>query len=130
MSTISEERRFSEGSAEVPRYKSRFQEHLSQAFTTLPDDWPLRPVPPRPAPPTRKTHKHTVSVESFGSVSSTSSMSSIDRLMKFAFQRKKKERISEREFVVMRSGKAFRKEDIKVGPLTSSTNLMHQPDYD
>ena len=119
-------------------YKSRFHEHMSQAYTAFPPTYSLPPpsptaksphkVPRKPVPNSpRLKHRHSPSVDSFTSISSTSSTSSFSRLKKFAFGKARshsKEEFDE-EFVIKGSLKTFRKEDIKVGGLTNSTVYFH-----
>jgi hypothetical protein len=113
-------------SPEIPRYTSRFHEHLSQAYTAPPEHW-LLPTSSVPTP--RRTHKHSPSMESFASASSTSSTSSVDRLIRFAFRTKSgvksRTRGADLVFEIKGSSRTFRKEDIKLGPLTESSNLLH-----
>jgi hypothetical protein len=112
------------------RYKSRFHEHMSQAYTAPPDfitssprpasphKIPRKPVPGSP----RMTHRHTPSVDSLTSISSTSSISSFSRI-KRAFQKgaRSSNEVGHGEFVIKGSSKTFRKDDIKLGGLTNST---------
>lgn len=115
-------------------YKSRFHEHISQAYVAPPEDWPQY----TPAAPTKskkqKRHKNTPSIDSFASSISTSSITSMERLKKFAFKTKSSGSFSgtegrstpQKEFYQIKgSKKSFSKEDIKVGGLTGSTNMVH-----
>jgi len=116
-------------------YKSRFHEHISQAYIAPPEEWPHY----TPSSPTKskkqKRHKNTPSIDSFASSISTSSMTSIERLKKFAFKTKSRGSFSgtegasappQKEFYQIKgSKKTFSKEDIKVGGLTGSTNMVH-----
>ena len=107
------------------RYKGRFREHMSQAYTAYPTDWPF-PIPES------KSHKHSHSVESFASTSSTSSTSSFGSFRKLALRIKSAvpnhprfSSMPENEYRIKGSKKTFRKEDIKLGGLVESSNLMH-----
>src|SRR5947207_12525820 len=91
------------------RYKGRFREHMSQAYTAYPTDWPL-PIPES------KSHKHGHSVESFASTSSTSSTSSFGSFRKLALRIKSAvpnrspfSPISRNEYRIKGSKKTFRK---------------------
>lgn len=121
----------------TPRYKSRFTEHVSQAYTAPPpSDWPLRNSKPGVSPASPRSlnnHKHTRSVESFGSASSTSSTSSFRRLKEFISGTSAKFRprawsdgSPREEFVIKGSNRRFTRDDIKYGGLTGSSNLLHQ----
>lgn len=110
------------------RYKGRFREHMSQAYTAYPTDWPF-PVPES------KSHKHSQSMESLASTSSISSTSSFDSFRKLALKiksvvpsrsnRSRRSSIPNNEFTIKGSKKTFRKQDIKMGGLVESSNLMH-----
>lgn len=125
-----ESRESSESYERPGRYKSRFHEHMSQAYTAPPNDIlsppqpssphkiPRKPVPNSP----RLTHRHTPSVGSLTSISSTSSTSSFSRIKRI-FQKgtRSTNEVGIGEFVIKGSSKTFRKEDIKLGGLTNST---------
>jgi hypothetical protein len=100
-------------------------EHLSQAFTAPPFELP--------DPPQTTRHKTNSSVDS------TSSNSSLSRLKRFteSLGRSPKspksgapakwgQRMPEESvFKIKGSEKTFRKEDIKLGELTGSSNMLH-----
>src|SRR5271154_4381029 len=72
------------------RYTSRFHEHMSQAYSTYPPEWPF-PINDEINTPTTTTkgHKHNPSIESFGSVFSNSSTTSVsDKFRKLAMKLK------------------------------------------
>jgi hypothetical protein len=121
---------------EQPRgYKSRFHEHLSQAYTAPSD----LPTPPSPKPRTeRRAHRHSPSFDSFRSASSTSSTlssSSKSWLRKLGFGKSSDPAFvsispptrssPEPGYKLKGSAKTIRKEDIKVAGLTSSTVYFH-----
>ena len=114
------------------KYTSRFREHMSQAYSAYPDDWPF----PKTEPALPKSHKHGHSVESFASsstMSSTFSTSSFNKLKNLTHKFKSafptRQRIIStsysEEHTIRGSNKTFRKEDIKLAGLTESSNLMH-----
>jgi hypothetical protein len=114
------------------KYTSRFREHMSQAYSTYPDDWPF----PKSESGSPKSHKHSNSVESFASTLTTSSKfstSSFNKFRKLALRIKsvlppRQSIIStpySEEHTIRGSSKTFRKEDIKVAGLRESSNLMH-----
>lgn len=107
------------------KYKGRFREHMSEAYTAYPTDWPF-PITES------KSHKHSQSVESFASTSSTSSTSSFESFRKLALKiksavpnRSRFTSTPKNEFRMKGSKKTFKKEDIKLGGLVDSSNLMH-----
>ena len=126
--------RFSMDSVDSVRpapYKSRFHEHISQAYIAPPEEWPGYTPSPPPKPKKQKRHKQTASVDSFAT---TSSINSIDRFKKFAFGAKSGGPFSGTEaqspppkefYQIKGSKKTFSKEDIKLGGLTGSTNMVH-----
>jgi hypothetical protein len=101
------------------QYTSRFREHMSQIYTAPPFEIDT------PVAPTRGIkHKSTRSVDS------TASTRSLDRLKRFtaSFSLTPKgltRKRSSDSFTVKGSLKTFRKEDIKVGGLTGSSNGLH-----
>jgi hypothetical protein len=107
------------------RYKGRFREHMSEAYTAYPTDWPF--------PISESTsHKHNHSVESIASTSSASSTSSFDSFRRLAHKiksavpnRSRFSSIPKNEYMIKGSKKSFQKEDIKFGGLVESSNLMH-----
>jgi hypothetical protein len=101
-----------------------FQEHLSQAFTAPPIDLAS---PPKTPP---SSHKHTTSIDSTSSSSSTSKLKrlaeSFSRSPKSpSFRWAQRASTDDSVFTVKGSKKTFRKEDIKLGELTSSSNMLH-----
>ena len=115
-------------------YTSRFHEHMSQAYTAYPTDWPLPILPAAES----NNHKHSQSVESFTSMLSSSTLSmsstssSLDRFRRLANKiksalpnRSRFISVAYNEFTVKGSKKRFRKEDIKMGGLIESSNMMH-----
>jgi len=125
-----------DGSGQPKRYKSRFQEHMSQAYTAPSD----LPIPPSPKPASgRRRHRHSPSFDSFrsaSSMSSTGSSSTRNWLRKFGFGNSSSSpsfvsisppaRSSpEAEYKIKGSAKTIRKEDIKMAGLTSSTVYFH-----
>jgi len=112
------------------RYTSRFHEHMSQAYSTYPPEWPF----PTEDTQAEKGHKHNPSVNSVVSISSNGSSKSVsDKLRKFAVKMKssvsrtklKSTAYENPEYVIKGSTKTFRKEDIKLGGLTNSSNMLH-----
>jgi hypothetical protein len=100
-------------------------EHLSQAFTAPPFEL---------SDPPQTTPRHKIN----SSVDSTSSNSSLSRLKRFteslarsqkspkSAQFKWGQRVPEESvFKIKGSEKTFRKEDIKLGELTGSSNMLH-----
>ena len=115
------------------QYKSRFYEHMSQAYTAPPEDWPLRAASP-PVLAASKNHKHSPSMESFASARSTSSSTSTSsfRRLKSAFRLKTASLFQpsptshpDSVYTIKGSTRTFKKEDIKLGGLTESSNLLH-----
>src|SRR5277367_3786764 len=117
-------------------YRSRFREHLSQAYSAYPPDWPVSDAPRSQPRSDARIHRTYPSVESFasaGSIKSTSSSSSsFTKLRNFVLRSKSSESRLRRnenttsEFRIKGSNKTFRKEDIKLGGLRDSSNLWHQ----
>jgi hypothetical protein len=100
-----------------------FLEHLSQAFTAPPIDLSDEPKP------RSHSHKHNASIDS---TSSTSSTGRLKRLVTEAlsaksapFWRPAQRTTDESAYTMKGSKKTFRKEDIKVGELTASSNMLH-----
>jgi hypothetical protein len=127
--------------SETSGYRSRFCEHLSQAYSAYPPDWPVSYVPRSQPPSNGRTHKTTPStspsIESFassGSIKSTSSSSSFKKLRNFVLRPRSSEsqlrrkETSTLDFRIKGSSKTFRKEDIKLGALTDSSNLWRECD--
>jgi len=139
----------------LSRYTSRFREHMSQAFTDYPPDWPF-PIPTSQqeqlqVPPLHSTaksqHKQNKSIESFASIMSTSpsstsgsSIASLSKLKRAV--RKMKSSMFLRpssvsyadttppsspsdRYTMKGSKRTFTKEDIRMAGLTHSTNMSH-----
>ena len=117
-------------SRESTRYRSRFHEHMSQAYTTYPTDWPFG----RENPETSHIHSHSImSMSSETSQSSSRSTFSIDKFKdilrrKLGLSRTPKPSYPTSEddyrYRMKGSERTFRKEDIKLGGLKASTNLL------
>ena len=118
-----------------PKCKSRFTEHISQAYTAPPPNWTHSDTRNKSAQ-TRSSrplhnHKYSRSVESFSSTSSTSSASSFRRLKEFITDKSAKLRpraasnleAPPDEYYIKGSHRRFTKDDIKFGRLMSTTNL-------
>jgi hypothetical protein len=118
-----------------PKYKSRFTEHVSTAYTAPPPDRVLYPSSPSPKNTTQKgsirpiiRHKHSRSVESLESTSSSSSNASFRKIKEFIsdtsakFKRTKSKEFTPEEYYIKGSDRRFTKDDIKFGRLRSTTN--------
>ena len=139
----------------VSRYTSRFREHMSQAFTDYPPDWPF-PIPtsqqeqlqaPPPHGVAKSQHKQKKSIESFASMmskapssSSGSSTSSLSKLKRAVRKMKSSIFVESNsvsyaettppgspgdQYTMKGSKRTFRKEDIRMAGLTHSTNMSH-----
>jgi hypothetical protein len=86
-------------------------EHLSQAFTAPPIELSSPKVAAR-------SHKHNVSVDSTSSTTSS-------KLRKFTESFRRQRAVEDSVYTMKGSNKTFRKEDIKLGELVASSNMLH-----